>query len=439
MPQEKDFPDFGTDLVYFNRTRREFLKLGSLAVAGLLLSDVVRPSLSAGASVRTMRSDRAVALALRDAGARVVTHVPATGAVAVFDAVNELAGTKPVYSFNEETAYTVAHGAALSGARAAAVLKAHGLAKAANSVIDSLTLGTTGGFVTVALDDPEGAHSDNIFPLQDFLRGTGIPFKRAGRETIYDDVLECFLWSEKLTVPVVLFVDSRELSREAPVLRKTLPPVSRRYSRDALRHVLCPPLAPYQRRVLEAKLAGKDWRSISEPVLPPVPQGLPAAWRQAAAQFVPVFEIFQALRAQIDFVGGDTGLSSLFAFPPFACVDACSYYGGSLPLAIGAFLGGPKRVWAVTGDYAFLAAGHLGLIEAQARRIPLKVLILDNGRAMATGGQPVPEGLLERVLGGWTSFVRRIDTPADPSAVREALSRAQASQRLEIVHAVFRG
>jgi hypothetical protein len=293
MPQEKDFPDFGTDLVYFNRTRREFLKLGSLAVAGLLLSDVVRPSLSAGASVRTMRSDRAVALALRDAGARVVTHVPATGAVAVFDAVNELAGTKPVYSFNEETAYTVAHGAALSGARAAAVLKAHGLAKAANSVIDSLTLGTTGGFVTVALDDPEGAHSDNIFPLQDFLRGTGIPFKRAGRETIYDDVLECFLWSEKLTVPVVLFVDSRELSREPPVLRKTLPPVSRRYSRDALRHVLCPPLAPYQRRVLEAKLAGKDWRSISEPVLPPVPQGLPAPGGRRRRSLSPFLRSFR--------------------------------------------------------------------------------------------------------------------------------------------------
>jgi len=92
----------------------------------------------------------------------------------------------------------------------------------------------------------------------------------------------------------------------------------------------------------------------------------------------------------------------------------------------------------VTGDYAFLAAGHMGLIEAQARRIPLKVLIMDNGCAMATGGQPVPEGLLERALGGWTSFVHRIDKPADPRAVREVLSRAQASEKLEIVHAVFR-
>lgn len=81
----------------------------------------------------------------------------------------------------------------------------------------------------------------------------------------------------------------------------------------------------------------------------------------------------------------------------------------------------------------------MGLLEAQARRIPLKVLIMDNGCAMATGGQPVPEGLLERALGGWTSFVHRIDMPADPGAVREALSRAQAAEKLEIVHAVFRG
>lgn len=193
MAQEKDLPDFGTDLVYFHRTRREFLKLGSLSVAGLLLSDAVRPFGSALASAQTMRADQAIALALLDAGIGVVTNVPATGAVAVFDAANKLAGTSPVYSFNEETAFTVAHGAALAGARAAAVLKSHGLAKAANSVIDSMTLGNVGGFITVALDDPDGAHSDNIFLLQDFLHGTGIPFKTAGRETIYNDVLECFL------------------------------------------------------------------------------------------------------------------------------------------------------------------------------------------------------------------------------------------------------
>ena len=438
MPQEKDFPDFGTDLVYFNRTRREFLKLGSLAVAGLLLSDVVRPSLSAGASVRTMRSDRAVALALRDAGARVVTHVPATGAVAVFDAVNELAGTKPVYSFNEETAYSVAHGAALSGARAAAVLKAHGLAKAANSVIDSLTLGTTAGFIIIALDDPLGAHSDNIFGLEDFLRGTGIPFKKAGVNTIYNDVVECFLWSEKLKIPVVLFVDSKLITQNTTCLRQRLSPPEGKYRPDPLHHVLCPPLAPYQRKVLEAKLAGRDWRDIAAPRMPVIPQGLPLMWRSAASQFVPVFEVFQELRAHIPFVSGDTGLSSLFAFAPFACIDACSYYGGSLPLAVGFQAGGFGRAWAVTGDYAFLAAGHMGLIEALARRIPLKVLIMDNGSAMATGGQPIPAGVFEQMLAGWAPFVSRIENPKDKPAVRAILNRAIGSDRLEIVVARFR-
>jgi TPP-dependent indolepyruvate ferredoxin oxidoreductase alpha subunit len=119
-------------------------------------------------------------------------------------------------------------------------------------------------------------------------------------------------------------------------------------------------------------------------------------------------------------------------------VDTCSYYGGSLPLAIGFHLAGKGRAWAVTGDYAFLAAGHMGLIEALGRRVPLKVLVMDNGCAMATGGQPVPAGVFEQVLSGWSPFVSRIDDPRDSSAVRDILTRAIASDRLEIVVARFR-
>jgi TPP-dependent indolepyruvate ferredoxin oxidoreductase alpha subunit len=202
--------------------------------------------------------------------------------------------------------------------------------------------------------------------------------------------------------------------------------------------VLCPPLAAYQRKVLDARLARADWRGIPEPGMPVVPAGLPPAWRPAATRFVPLFEVFQELRPQIPFASGDTGLSALFAFAPFACVDACSYYGGSLPLAIGFHLGGLGRAWAVTGDYAFLAAGHMGLIEALARKVPLKVLVMDNGCAMATGGQPVPAGVFEQVLAGWAPFVSRIDNPGDTSAVRSVLKRAIASDRLEIVVARFR-
>ena len=426
------------ELTRFDRSRRKFLKLSGLTLAGLVLPVPFWRDTAAHGASAPVRIDRAVAWALQDVGVKVVTHVPATGATAIFDAYSELTGATPCYAFNEEVAFTMAHGAALAGVRSATVIKSHGLAKAANSVIDSLTLGTTAGFVAVVLDDPSGRHSDNIFALEDFLKGTGIPFKKAGNDTIYNDLVECFLWSEELKTPVALLMDSELVSRETACTRRLLPPTEAKYQRDPLRHVLCPPLAAYQRKVLDARLARTDWRGIPVPDMPVVPGGLPPAWRSAASLFVPLFEVFQELRPRIPFAGGDTGLSALFAFAPFACVDACSYYGGSLPLAIGFHLAGFGRAWAVTGDYAFLAAGHMGLIEALARGIPLKVLVMDNGCAMATGGQPIPAGVFEQVSAGWAPFVSRIDNPRDKSAVRSVLSRAIESDRLEIVVARFR-
>jgi TPP-dependent indolepyruvate ferredoxin oxidoreductase alpha subunit len=426
------------ELTRFDRSRREFLKLSGLALAGLILPAPLWQDTVAHGGAAPVRIDRAVAWALQDVGVRVVTHVPATSASAIFDAYNELMGATPCYAFNEEVAFTMAHGAALAGVRSATVIKSHGLAKAANSVIDSLTLGTTAGFVAVVLDDPNGRHSDNIFDLHDFLKGTGIPFKKAGSDTVYNDLVECFLWSEELNTPVALFVDSEQVSRETTCERRQLSPSGAKYQRDPLRHVLCPPLAAYQRKVLDSRLARTDWRGIPVPDMPVVPVGLPPAWRSAASLFVPVFEVFQELRPQIPFASGDTGLSACFAFAPFACVDACSYYGGSLPLAIGFHLAGCGRAWAVTGDYAFVAAGHMGLIEAMARRVPLKVLVMDNGCAMATGGQPMPAWVFEQVLAGWAPFVTRIEDPRDKPTVRSVLSRAIESDRLEIVVARFR-
>ncbi len=427
-----------TELTYFDKSRRTFLQLTGLSLTGCFLPGVVWGPSPAKAGPVPMRVDEAVARALEDAGAKVVTHVPATGAVTLFDTHARLTGATPCYAFNEEVAYTMAHGAALAGARSAAIIKSHGLAKAGNSVIDSITLGTTAGFVAIVIDDPSGRHSDTVFDCESFLKGTGMPFKKAARETIYGALIECFLWSEEIGIPVALFVDTALVFSETACERRRLRPLAASYKRDPLRHVLCPPLAGYQQKVLNAKFARTDWRAVAAPALPAVPEGLPPAWREAASQYVPLFEVFEALRPEIPFVCGDTGLSSLFAFAPFACVDACSYYGGSIPLAIGFQLAGFGRAWAVTGDYAFLAAGHMGLIEALARRIPLKVLVMDNGRAMATGGQPIPAGLLEQVLNGWGASVSRIENPRDKAAVRSTLTRVLRTDRLEIVAARFR-
>ncbi|MBM4277405.1 MAG: hypothetical protein FJ130_05895 [Deltaproteobacteria bacterium] len=430
-----------SELTYFSKSRRQFLKLSSLTIGGLVLSGTWPPKTTAQddrAPVRPIRIDRAIAWALQDAGISLTTHVPATGATDIFDAHNKLVGTKPSYAFNEEVAYTIAHSAALAGVRSAAIIKSHGLAKAGNSVIDSLTLGNTAGFVAIVLDDPEGRHSDSVFDLKTFLQGTGIPFKISRRETIYNDVLESYLWSEELGIPVALLVNSEMVSLETTCELKRLRSPEAKFRRDPWLHVLCPPLAGYQHKVFQARLARMKWQEIARPQMPPIPKGLPPHWRSEAERFVPVFEVFQEMRPKISVACGDTGLSSLFAFPPFACIDTCSYYGGSLPMAIGFHLGGFDRPWAVTGDYAFLAAGHMGLIEALALGVPLKVLIMDNGHAMATGGQPIPPGVYEQLLNGWRPFVTQIRNPEDRSAIKDVLSRAIESSRIEIISVRFR-
>jgi TPP-dependent indolepyruvate ferredoxin oxidoreductase alpha subunit len=423
-------------LTYFDKSRRRFLQLSGLTLAGLFLPGTIFGDSSARPG--RVSFDKAIALALQDAGVKVVTHVPATGATAVFDTYSRLAGLTPSYAFNEEVAYTMAHGAALSGGRSATVIKSHGLAKASNSMIDSLTMGTTAGFVAIVMDDPTGRHSDNIFDLEAFLKGTGMPFKKAGHDTVYDDLLESFLWSEKLGIPVVLFVNAELISHKTSVARRSVQAPVLKYRRDPLRHVVCPPLAGYQKKVLEAKLSGKDWRDVSEPVMPAMPDGLPPVWRKAALQYTPLFDVFKEFRPQIPFVCGDTGLSTFFSFAPYDCVDAAGYYGGSLPTALGFYLGSSARAWAVTGDYAFIAAGHMGLFEALARRAPLKVLVIDNGCAMATGCQPIADGIFEQLLSGWKPFVSRIENVRDKPAVRRAFDRAIKSDRLEIVVANIR-
>jgi len=136
---------------------------------------------------------------------------------------------------------------------------------------------------------------------------------------------------------------------------------------------------------------------------------------------------------------GDAGLSGLFALPPYDCIDVGTCMGGSTALALGAALAGRTPAWAVTGDFSFVAAGHLGLLEAAERGVPLKVVVLADGRASATGGQPVPRALVDRVLAGYQPYVRRLDDPHDPPAVARVLHEAAAADTLRVVVADFSG
>ncbi len=377
-----------------------------------------------------------IAHAIGDAGASIVTNVPGFGGTQVFEALCEASSSAFLPSFHEEVAYSIAHGGSLVGQRSVTLIKAHGLAKAANSVVDSLSAGTTAGFVVLVFDDKLGKHSDSIFDVAALLQGLGIPYRTLQLQGMYREILDAFTRSEALQLPVALLVDTDDLDRVGTYVPVHGSTSSSSYQRDVLQHVVCPLLAGYQRQVLDAKLSGQDWRLVKKPALPKVPDGLPEAYRPIARSYVPLFEVFRKLRGRI--VTGDTSISSLFAFPPYDCVDIETYMGGSIPLAIGAYLAGCQDTWALTGDFSFVAAGHLGLVEAIHRNIPLRVLIFNNGRAEATGGQPVPDRVLESILRAYEPYLRRIRNPEDAGEVEDILTEGTQAREMRIVVANYR-
>lgn len=382
-------------------------------------------------SLPSMTGAQAAARALSDARCSVVTHVPGHGASEVYEATQRQR-VRATLSYHEEAAYAVAHGAALCGARAAVVIKLHGVLKAANAVQSSLACGVTAGLVCIIADDRAGARSDTIFEAAPLLRGLQLPFREAAADQIHDAVLDAFIDSERTSLPQAVLVDTEALAavvtRPPAERRLDLPPL---YERDAARHIVCPLFTRYQRDLLLARLAGKAADAIARPSLPRVPQDMPEAWQPTLRDYAVFFDALRSVPR--DFTSGDATLSSLFGLPPHDAVDAVSYYGGAIPLAVGGWLSGREHVWALSGDFGFTAAGSLGLVEAWHRQAPIKVAIFANGKAQASGGQPVNPDDLERLLGGWETRLHRVDDARDPVAVRGAIDEAMQKDGLRLI------
>ena len=364
----------------------------------------------------------AVAHALTGCDVRVATCVPGFGATQAFDAFSKAAPGRHPFSFHEEVAFNVAHGAALSGTRAAFLTKVHGLHKAANAFFDALTAGTVAGFVILVFEDKDGSHSDSVVDVLPFLRAAGAPHVTAGPQDAHARIVAAFAASERTGLPHVVVLDAADAAAPAPLPgvapRLPAPP---RFRRDPAAHLLCPLLAPYQRARLDARLAGAPLPAA--PRLPRVPDDLPKAWAPTLRAYGRVFDAFRAVRGP--FVAGDAGTCSVFGLPPYDAVDVTTCMGGSTALALGAHLAGVPDAWAVTGDFSFVAGGHLGLAEAYARDAPLKTLLLVNGEAAATGGQPLARRVLDRALAPYAADVRW--TRADDKAALEATLREAAA------------
>lgn len=372
----------------------------------------------------------AIGYALKDLGVEVVTHVPGYGASEAFLSYNTINLKRFPISFHEEVAYTISHGASIVGKRSVCLIKAQGFAKAANSVIDSLFTSITAGFVTIIFDDKTGSHSDSVMEIEKLLRGMVFPYTRAESEVVYDDLINAFHESEKTHFPQVLIVDSDDIKK---IIEFDQQSFAKRfsYNRDILQHVVHPMFAEYQFKVYTARKFKEDFSSIPKPHIPNVPTDLPTNTKSSAIKYQPFFDVLKNITA--DIVTGDTSSSSAYVLPPYDVIDMVTYIGSSIPLAIGAYLAGNRNVWALTGDFGFIAAGHLGLLEAALRELPLKIVIFNNKQAAATGGQSIPKTALLRILAGYDKFIRSITNSQDPFEILEVLEDANISNELRII------
>jgi hypothetical protein len=263
------------------------------------------------------------------------------------------------------------------------------------------------------------------------LNGISLPYFKVNTQNIYNEIVKCYLYSERIGTPIAILVDASQMNTIVEYERRNNLQKSFLYERSILKHVVHPLFADYQYKLFTARKHKVDSSKFTPPEIPVIPQELPDRYKDAVSKYQPFFDIFKQFKTGI--VCGDTSASSSYCLPPYNCIDIVTYIGGSIPLAIGAFMAGNKHSWALTGDFGFISAGHIGLLEASNRGIPIKVIIFNNKKAAATGGQKIDKKLLLRLISPYERNTKHIHNAEDPLEINEVLDEAITADELRII------
>ncbi|MHB0857000.1 MAG: thiamine pyrophosphate-dependent enzyme [Anaerolineae bacterium] len=199
-------------------------------------------------------------------------------------------------------------------------------------------------------------------------------------------------------------------------------------------------------RALEALCGTTSVQGKSEPV-PALPSEQPLC---DACGYLPVF---QALVAAMEENGGrrrhiivaEPGCMVRADLPPLELLDVKYSLGSSLGLALGLAMARPReRIIALMGDSSFFHSTVSTLPYAAQRRLPLVAVLLDNGGAALTGGQPHPGCPRDahgaactaidpvQVIRGCGIEPQVCDTE-DPLLLQRVLQRALAGNDLQVI------
>ncbi len=331
-----------------------------------------------------------ICTSLKNNSFETIFNVPGYGGSEV---VNNLAQEQKIKTFinlNEEAAFSISYGVSSNGKRSALLIKSQGFAKAMNAITSSLSTEIVSANLVFVFDDTEGKSSDNILPTKKIIRSAEIPFFTLGSDPCRE-IASAIQKSENLKLPVAIIVDCKKLKKHFSCKIQKIPQKKNKIPYFSER-LACPILTKYQRQNLKFKLAGSKKREIA-PKVADIRSSLPEKLLVEFKKYEKFFDVFKKHRPSI--IAGDAGTSALFAFSPYYCIDSCTYMGGGPGMAIGAMLAGYKDAICITGDFSFFAAGILGFNEALSHNFPLKLIIFNNGKAHATGGQDLSPELID--------------------------------------------
>lgn len=357
-------------------------------------------------------------------------NVPGYGGTDVLEIVKGKKEVKSFINLNEEAAFSISYGVSSNGKRSSLLIKSQGFAKAANAITSSLSTETKAANLIFVFDDTEGKSSDNILRTKSLVKGTEVPFVILGKDP-GKQISDSIRLSEKLKLPVALIVDCQKLVKEFDSKVHKVTSKQSNSTPTYLTRVACPILTRSQREFLELKLQGRSAK-FKGPQIKDIKNILPPHIKSGFTKYEKFFEVFKSYRPEM--VSGDAGTSALFAFEPYKCIDTCTYMGGGPGMAIGAHLAGMDDAICITGDFSFFSAGILGFHEALIHKIPLKLVIFDNRKASATGGQEISSIMMEKFRAAHSSTIQTLDlTKASEVQIETSIKKLISSKDLSIL------
>ena len=218
-------------------------------------------------NTKLLLGDEAIALGAIHAGLSGVYAYPGTPSTEITEFIqgNALAAERGIHcrwSTNEKTAMEAALGMSYMGKRALVCMKHVGMNVAADAFVNSAMIGTNGGLVIVAADDPSMHSSQNEQDSRFYGKFAMVPiFEPSTQQEAYEMIGEAFELSERYKIPVLFRVvtrlaHSRAVVKVGPVREQN--PIS--YPTNPRQWVLMPAVA----RVRNAELVERQKDFVRE-------------------------------------------------------------------------------------------------------------------------------------------------------------------------------